>query len=66
MCIALIVLNTLNAYHIDILCKASSKATPLPIDLIVNRRLFGALFALFFDRGDRHCCDLVKYLEVLG
>ena len=66
MCIALIVLDTLNAYYIDILGKAAAKATPLPIDLIVNRRLFRALFALFFDRGDRHCCDLVKYLEVLG
>ena len=66
MCIALIILDTLNADHIDILGKAAAKATPLPIDLIVNRRLFGALFALFFDRGDRHCCDLVKYLEVLG
>ena len=59
MCIALVILDTFNAYYIDILGKAATKATPLPKDLIVNRRLFGALFALLLDRGDRHCCDLV-------
>ena len=67
MCIALVILDTVNAHNICcILGQAAAKATPLSIDLIVNRRLFGALFALFFDCGDGHCCDLVKYLEVLG